>query len=128
VAYLDKWFECNPLAKAKRHADNKCLCTPPYTGSLCEDCISGFKAERKELRLGPHDTKTHTLCVPVAGSDEVMCNNYGRYDRGTSKCVCRAGFAGDYCEVCANPQFEYPDCSGAFDASLMDSSAYNAWN
>lgn len=39
---------CNPWAFPKV-VDNKCQCSHPYTGTLCEQCVSGFR-ETKETK------------------------------------------------------------------------------
>ena len=35
---------CNPASKAKE-VKGKCICPPPYTGTLCDKCESGFYAD-----------------------------------------------------------------------------------
>ena len=56
-----------------------------------------------------------------------MCNNFGKFNSITKQCDCQSGYAGQFCDVCDHPSYEYPDCTGEFDADLMDSSAYNAF-
>lgn len=63
----------------------------------------------------------------MEGSDDLMCNNFGKFNSHMGYCICNEGYAGQFCEACQNPNFEYPDCSGEFDADLMESSAYNAF-
>ena len=70
----------------------------------------------------------HTLCKAGEGSDDLMCNNFGHFDKFSKRCACQKGYAGDFCEVCANPAHEYPDCSGEYESDLMESSAFNAYN
>lgn len=117
---------CNPLAQAKHHDDGTCLCTPPYTGPYCEQCINGFDSSEEKVH-SRNGSKKHTLCSPKTDSDDYMCNNFGKYIPSKDTCVCNTGYTGDYCQFCSNMMFEYPDCTGAYESSLMDSSAFNGF-
>ena len=50
---LSDQISCNPWAFAKV-VNNKCLCTYPYTGTLCEDCKPGYIVEESNLSKGKH--------------------------------------------------------------------------
>ena len=119
--YLEEKKKCNPLSKYKLADDGSCICTPPYKGPTCEDCISGYVPQQREIRSWGSKTASHTVCVADSASDEVMCNNFGRYNSITKQCDCQSGYAGQFCDVCDHPSYEYPDCTGEFDADMMDS-------
>ena len=38
---------CNPAARAKKMRSGKCVCPPPYTGTLCHQCEAGFVEEKE---------------------------------------------------------------------------------
>ena len=101
----------------------KCHCPPPYTGKLCHECEAGFVEQKEKSRLGEI-----TVCVPEDDSDMMECNGFGHYNRNTGFCDCEHGYAGHYCEMCDDIDFEYPDCTGLMDEDLMDFDAYDAYN
>ena len=68
-----------------------------------------------------------TFCEPVEESDAMECNGFGRYDERSHKCDCDHNYAGDFCQMCEDPEFEYPDCTGEMEAELMESLAYEAY-
>lgn len=57
--------------------NGQCLCATPYTGSDCEQCVSGFMSEQKPL-WDSKDNKMHTLCS-FEGTEltRLTCNNHG---------------------------------------------------
>lgn len=119
--FLDKAKHCNPYAKAKVDEQGRCICTPPYTGPTCDSCERGYVAQSKRS-WASSDHEEFTVCVPDIHSDAVQCNGHG-HQRGHT-CDCDHGFAGDHCEYCEDPRFEYPDCTGRALADAMDSAHF----
>lgn len=70
----------------------------------------------------------HTVCVPNEFSDELECNGFGKFDKRRQVCECENYYAGHYCEMCEDPDFEYPDCTGEMEASFMESLSFDAFN
>ena len=56
------------------------------------------------------------------------CNGFGRYNKRSQTCDCEHGYAGNFCEMCDDIDFEYPDCTGLMDADLMYGDAYDSYN
>ena len=73
-------------------------------------------------------TTEHTVCVPSEFSNELECNGFGQFDKRSQICRCEDYYAGHYCEMCEDPDFEYPDCTGEMDASFMNSLTLDAFN
>ena len=118
---------CNPFAKAKQKKNGDCVCTFPYEGSTCEKCDSNYLEEKHETYVDGR-SETHTVCAPKADSDAYECNGFGKYDRNSRVCKCMAGFAGDYCEMCEEPDAEYPECGDEYEALFMESSVFDGFN
>lgn len=36
---------CNPFARAKLSREGQCICPEPYTGQLCESCLTGSESK-----------------------------------------------------------------------------------
>lgn len=69
------------MAKAKVAHDGSCICTPPYTGKTCEQCVAGFTPVQQELDIDVSRREKHTACVPTnMETDDMMCNYFGKYD------------------------------------------------
>ena len=66
--------------------------------------------------------------MPDEGSDYLECNGFGTYNRHSQVCDCEEGYAGEFCEMCENAEFEYPDCTGELEAGYMESEAYDGFN
>ena len=71
--------------------------------------------------------ESHTVCVPQDDSDDMWCNGFGKYNQFNHECVCEQDYAGRFCEMCEDPDFEYPDCTGEFEAAYMDSLAFDSF-
>lgn len=70
-AELQKQIECNPWALPKIE-NNKCICSRPYTGENCEDCLSGYIKT-----LDPEFGK-HAVCsLDLSKCSRDICNNHG---------------------------------------------------
>ena len=103
---------CNPWAFPKI-VDNKCQCSYPYTGPLCESCETGFNPS-KDNKQGKH-----TVCVLDQDKcSKDTCNNHGTCIKAPNTatdihdyiCKCESAYDGQYCEKCKNRKFAYPDC------------------
>ena len=94
---------CNPFADAK-FEEGKCICPFPYTGSNCEQCVTGYKEEKME----DIDDSSHTICVGDAKAETFRCNGHGSIQSG--KCHCNEHYAGSNCDRCADEDMAYPDC------------------
>lgn len=87
----------------------------------------GYVAEKEKVHIDGRNEE-HTVCVPEEDSDAYMCNGFGHFNKHRQTCDCNDGFAGDFCEMCDNYEFEYPDCTGEMLASYMDSHIFDAFN
>ena len=101
--------KCNPYAKPKFERNGECVCTYPYTGSDCEQCMSGFKATKTTTRIGNVKQK-HTVCVAEEESDEGECNGFGTWNKRSKVCTCQRGYSGVFCETCTDSRLTYPEC------------------
>jgi len=104
---------CNPYSEAK-FEEGKCICPFPYTGSTCEQCVTGYVEEKEEDEIG----EMHTMCKGDAKSEKFRCNGHGSIQSG--KCHCEEHFAGSNCDRCADEEMQYPDCDKE-DASDIES-------
>ncbi|MBN2340899.1 MAG: PPC domain-containing protein [Deltaproteobacteria bacterium] len=85
-----------------------CLCAPLYTGTTCEDCVTGYQ-----------DTNGDGVCRPTcatAESNGLDCGDHGTCDVGVidglAACVCDDEYDGADCSVCASGyHFELGVCS-----------------
>lgn len=125
--FLAKQHICNPFAKAKQNSSGVCVCTFPYEGLTCEECDFHYISEKHESYVDGR-TETHTVCVPQADSDAFECNGFGKYDRNSHSCKCMTGFAGNFCEMCEDPDAEYPECGDEFESYFMESSVFDGFN
>eukprot|EP01065_Artemidia_motanka_P030444 TRINITY_DN36477_c0_g1_i1.p1 TRINITY_DN36477_c0_g1~~TRINITY_DN36477_c0_g1_i1.p1 ORF type:complete len:429 (+),score=84.16 TRINITY_DN36477_c0_g1_i1:51-1289(+) len=56
-------------------------------------------------------SSAHAAC-PAAG-----CGSFGTCDTATDTCTCHSGYAGEACDACAPPFFNYPTCDVVCDTS-----------
>lgn len=118
---------CNPYAKAKIRDDGRCDCAFPYMGGQCEDCHSTHTIQKIETEVDGR-LETHTVCVPNSDSNEYECNGNGKYNTSTGRCDCHRDYAGLYCEMCSDPDYEYPECGDEYESLFMESSVFDAFN
>jgi hypothetical protein len=125
----DAVAHCNPNAFPKLdHEHGHCVCAEPYTGSDCEKCEAGFKAEKE---AHGSDDKEHTVCViDHEHVTAVVCNSHGKPKSSggwTSikhvTCDCHEGYGGKYCDYCKDPTHAFPDCTANISASIYDPDA-----
>ena len=130
----DPLAHCNPLAHPKLHKDGSCICSSPYKGHDCEECIDGYIQQKSEVPYGRGKTKSHTMCVLDHDHvTEAACNGHGRPKThrvshiSEVECDCDQGFGGKYCDYCLDPAFAYPACEASQSSLMYDSDATHAF-
>jgi len=116
--------KCNPFSKAKLDG-NKCVCAYPYVGTDCEGCADGFKVKKRALSSSA--TVEHTICLADENSSKAACNGYGKLRSNKQSCECDSTHAGNFCEMCANMEYEYPDCSPESNSEVHNSESIRAY-
>ena len=123
----DPLAKCNPLAQPKLDSSNDCICASPYTGRDCYECLSGFEP-KKEARIGPDgkEEMSYECVVDEHHLTNAVCNAHGKPKThyishvAEVECNCDHGYAGRFCDFCANPSFAYPDCEKEISAEIYD--------
>lgn len=102
---------CNPHAEARCNEDMECVCSSPYSGVTCEECISGYSFEA-DTKLCIKDECESCPGSCVAGKCESVsvceCGNYGSCSK--DKCKCSSGYTGEHCDTCEDEDMTFPAC------------------
>jgi hypothetical protein len=111
LKYCTGTCSCNPHAEARCNEDMECVCSAPYTGVTCEECISGYSFET-ETGLCVKDECASCPGHCVNGKCESVskceCGEYGSCSKG--KCKCKNGYTGEHCDTCEDEELVFPAC------------------
>jgi len=102
---------CNPRAEARCSEEMECVCSVPYTGVTCEECISGYSFEadtglcmKDECENCPGQC-TNGKCEAAS---PCACGDYGNCVK--DKCKCISGYTGEHCDTCTDEDMTFPAC------------------
>uniref|UniRef100_A0A8B9LXF7 Laminin subunit alpha-5 n=1 Tax=Astyanax mexicanus TaxID=7994 RepID=A0A8B9LXF7_ASTMX len=98
----------------------RCYCKPNYTGEHCDSCAEGYENFPSCYPIPTYPTNQNGEARPAGEIINCECNAAGtegnscRPDPQTRTCVCKPGFTGEHCDVCAPGHYTLNccECSG----------------
>ncbi|XP_037396843.1 laminin subunit alpha-5 isoform X2 [Pygocentrus nattereri] len=85
----------------------RCYCKPNYTGERCDSCAEGYENFPTCYPVPTFPTDYNGEVRPAGEIINCECNAAGtegnscRPDPHTRTCVCKPGFMGEHCDICA---------------------------
>ncbi|XP_072512537.1 laminin subunit alpha-5 isoform X2 [Salminus brasiliensis] len=100
----------------------RCYCKPNYTGEHCDSCAEGYENFPSCYPVPTYQPNFNGEARPAGEIINCECNAAGtegnscRPDPQTRTCVCKPGFTGEHCDVCAPGHYTLNcyrcECSG----------------